>query len=166
MDAPALETHDLSVSYRGKPVLHGVDVEVPGGSLTGIMGPNGAGKSTLLKAIMGVIPADTGWVKILGKPLKAVTGRVGYVPQRETVDTLAERLSYTAAPLTARQQDQLVQVLSNPQKAARSTGTPATRAAAQPGEKKAKSAASGATTLENWVGRLLGLRNSVPSGVR
>ncbi len=86
MDAPALETHDLSVSYRGKPVLHGVDIEVPAGSLTGIMGPNGAGKSTLLKAIMGVIPVDTGWVKILGKPLRAVTGRVGYVPQRESVD--------------------------------------------------------------------------------
>jgi manganese/zinc/iron transport system ATP- binding protein len=86
MDAPALETHDLSVSYLGKPVLHGVDIEVPRGSLTGIMGPNGAGKSTLLKAIMGVIPADNGWVKILGKPLREVTGRVGYVPQREAVD--------------------------------------------------------------------------------
>jgi manganese/zinc/iron transport system ATP- binding protein len=86
MDAPALETHDLSVSYLGKPVLHGVDIEVPCGSLTGIMGPNGAGKSTLLKVIMGVMPADNGWVKILGKPLREVTGRVGYVPQREAVD--------------------------------------------------------------------------------
>lgn len=86
MDPPALETHDLSVSYHGKPVLHGVDIEVPCGSLTGIMGPNGAGKSTLLKVIMGVMPADNGWVKILGKPLREVTGRVGYVPQREAVD--------------------------------------------------------------------------------
>jgi manganese/zinc/iron transport system ATP- binding protein len=83
---PALETHDLSVSYRGKPVLHGIDIEVPGGSLTGIMGPNGAGKSTLLKAIMGVIPATTGWVKILDRPLAHVMGMVGYVPQRESVD--------------------------------------------------------------------------------
>lgn len=82
----ALETHDLSVSYRGKPVLHGVDIEVPQGSLTGIMGPNGAGKSTLLKAIMGVIPAAGGWVKILDRPLREVLGRVGYVPQRESVD--------------------------------------------------------------------------------
>lgn len=82
----ALETHDLSVSYRGKPVLHGVDIAVPPGSLTGVMGPNGAGKSTLLKAIMGVIPVDTGWVKVLGKPLREVIGKVGYVPQRESVD--------------------------------------------------------------------------------
>lgn len=86
MSAPALETHDLSVSYRGTPVLHGVDVEIPYGSLTGIMGPNGAGKSTLLKAIMGVVKPDSGWVKLLDKPLNQVLGRIGYVPQRESVD--------------------------------------------------------------------------------
>lgn len=86
MPAPALETHDLAVSYRGKPVLHGVDIEIPHGSLTGVMGPNGAGKSTLLKTIMGVVRPDNGWVKILDKPLKEVLGRVGYVPQRESVD--------------------------------------------------------------------------------
>jgi len=86
MSTPALETHDLSVSYRGKPVLHGVDIEIPYGSLTGIMGPNGAGKSTLLKAIMDVVQPDNGWVKLLNKPLKEVLGRIGYVPQRESVD--------------------------------------------------------------------------------
>ncbi|RYD17884.1 MAG: metal ABC transporter ATP-binding protein [Verrucomicrobiaceae bacterium] len=86
MSKPALETHDLAVSYRGKPVLHGVDIEIPHGSLTGVMGPNGAGKSTLLKAIMGVVQPDTGWVKLLDKPLKEVLGRIGYVPQRESVD--------------------------------------------------------------------------------
>jgi manganese/zinc/iron transport system ATP- binding protein len=86
MNVPALETHELSVSYRGKPVLHGVDIEVPAGTLTGIMGPNGAGKSTLLKAVMGVIQPDSGWVKLLGKPLGEVLGRIGYVPQRESVD--------------------------------------------------------------------------------
>ncbi len=86
MTVPALETHDLAVSYRGKPVLRGVDIEIPRGTLTGIMGPNGAGKSTLLKAIMGVVPPDAGWVKVLDKPLAEVLGRIGYVPQRETVD--------------------------------------------------------------------------------
>ena len=86
MIVSALETHELSVSYRGKPVLHGVDIEVPAGTLTGIMGPNGAGKSTLLKAVMGVIQPDSGWVKLLGKPLGEVLGRIGYVPQRESVD--------------------------------------------------------------------------------
>lgn len=86
MSQAALETHDLSVSYRGKPVLIGVDVEIPYGTITGIMGPNGAGKSTLLRTIMNDIRPDTGWVKLLGRQLDQVVGRVGYVPQRESVD--------------------------------------------------------------------------------
>ena len=86
MNAPALETHNLSVSYRGKPVLQGVDLTIPAGSLTGLMGPNGAGKSTLLKTIIGEIQPDSGWAKLLGEPLERVLGRVGYVPQRESID--------------------------------------------------------------------------------
>ena len=86
MITPALETHNLSVSYQGKPVLQGVDLAVPPGSLTGLMGPNGAGKSTLLKTIIGEIRPDSGWVKLLGEPLANVLGRVGYVPQREAID--------------------------------------------------------------------------------
>jgi len=86
MNAPALETHNLSVSYRGKPVLQGVDLAISPGSLTGLMGPNGAGKSTLLKTIIGEIQPDSGWSKLLGAPLAKVLGRVGYVPQRESID--------------------------------------------------------------------------------
>lgn len=82
----ALETHNLSVSYRGKPVLQGVDLEIAAGTLTGLMGPNGAGKSTLLKTMIGEIEPDSGWTRLLGKPLADVLGRVGYVPQREAID--------------------------------------------------------------------------------
>ena len=46
-DSP-LEIHDLTVAYRDKPVLLGVDLVVPAGKLIGIVGPNGAGKSTLI----------------------------------------------------------------------------------------------------------------------
>lgn len=86
METIPLETHDLTVAYGKKPVLYGIDVEVPEGKLIGIVGPNGAGKSTLIKAIMGVVPMTSGWVKIFGKPFKANAKRVGYVPQRESVD--------------------------------------------------------------------------------
>lgn len=85
-DTPALETHSLSVSYRGKPVLLGVDLAIPRGTLTGLMGPNGAGKSTLLKTVIGEIRPDAGWTKLLGEPLQRVLGRIGYVPQRESID--------------------------------------------------------------------------------
>jgi manganese/zinc/iron transport system ATP- binding protein len=84
--APALEIHDLTVAYHKKPVLWGIDVVVPRGQLVGIVGPNGAGKSTLIKACMDLLPVSSGWVKIFGEPLRGPTQRVGYVPQRESVD--------------------------------------------------------------------------------
>ena len=82
----ALETHDLTVTYHKQPALYGIDVEIPMGSLVGIVGPNGAGKSTLIKAVMGVVPSSGGWVKVFGKPVRENLRRVGYVPQRESVD--------------------------------------------------------------------------------
>ncbi|MBK1855063.1 metal ABC transporter ATP-binding protein [Verrucomicrobiaceae bacterium 5K15] len=82
----ALETHDLTVTYHKRPVLYGIDVAVPKGNLVGIIGPNGAGKSTLIKSIMGVVPSSGGWVEVFGEPLKHNLHRVGYVPQRESVD--------------------------------------------------------------------------------
>jgi manganese/zinc/iron transport system ATP- binding protein len=81
-----LEVHDLTVAYHKKPVLWGVDLRVPAGQLIGIIGPNGAGKSTLIKASMGLLPLQSGWVRMFGKPLSEVPTRVGYVPQRESVD--------------------------------------------------------------------------------
>jgi manganese/zinc/iron transport system ATP- binding protein len=83
---PPLEIHDLTVAYHQKPVLWGVDAVVPAGQLIGIVGPNGAGKSTLIKACMGLVPAASGWVRFFGGPLSAAATRVGYVPQRESVD--------------------------------------------------------------------------------
>ena len=81
-----LEVHDLTAGYHKKPVLWGIDLKVPKGKLVGIVGPNGAGKSTLIKAAMGLVPPSSGWVKIFGKPYTENRRRVGYVPQRESVD--------------------------------------------------------------------------------
>jgi manganese/zinc/iron transport system ATP- binding protein len=83
---PALEVHDLTVSYHRKPVLWNVDLAVPQGKLVGIIGPNGAGKSTLIKAIMGLLPLSSGWVQVFGRPVESQRDKVGYVPQRESVD--------------------------------------------------------------------------------
>ncbi len=84
-DVP-LEIHDMTVAYHKKPVLWGVDLAVPKGKLIGIVGPNGAGKSTLIRSIMGLQPLSSGWVKIFGKTYRKNLRRVGYVPQRESVD--------------------------------------------------------------------------------
>ncbi len=83
---PPLEIHDLTVAYDRRPVLWGIDVTVPTGKLVGLVGPNGAGKSTLIKACMGLVPISGGWVKLFGEPMERGHRRVGYVPQRESVD--------------------------------------------------------------------------------
>lgn len=82
----AVEVHDLTVAYHRRPVLWGVDFTLPAGHLIGLIGPNGAGKSTLLKAMLNMVPAASGWVKIYGKPYAQQKRLVGYVPQRESVD--------------------------------------------------------------------------------
>jgi manganese/zinc/iron transport system ATP- binding protein len=83
---PPLEIHDLTVAYHKKPVLWGVDVTIPAGELVGVVGPNGAGKSTLIKAVMGLVPTSSGWIRIFGQPARKNLARVAYVPQRESVD--------------------------------------------------------------------------------
>ena len=81
-----LSVYDLTVAYDRKPVVWDVEFDIPGGSLVGIVGPNGAGKSTLLKAVMDLIPRVSGRVQVFGNTYRKNRNRVGYVPQRESVD--------------------------------------------------------------------------------
>lgn len=86
VENPVVEVHDLTVSYDRKPVLWGIDLTLPAGSLVGVIGPNGAGKSTLIKAMMDLLPTGSGYVRIFDKPIAEVRNRISYVPQRESVD--------------------------------------------------------------------------------
>ena len=83
---PALEVRDLTVAYATKPVLWDVNFRAPAGATIAIVGPNGAGKSTLLKATLGLVPAASGEVRVLGQTVDKARRLIGYVPQRESVD--------------------------------------------------------------------------------
>ena len=85
---PGLAVHveDLTVAYQSRPVLWDVDYDVPPGVLAAIVGPNGAGKSTLIQAILGLVRPTAGHVTIHGRPYDRQRRRVGYVPQRTSVD--------------------------------------------------------------------------------
>ena len=84
--SPILEFHDVTVAYGRRPVLWNIDLAIDDACLFGIIGPNGAGKSTLLKAALGLVPLAGGSIRFFGQPFAEVRSRVGYVPQRETVD--------------------------------------------------------------------------------
>lgn len=81
-----LSVYDLTVAYHRKPVIWDIGFDIPEGALVGVVGPNGAGKSTLLKAIMDLIPRVSGRVRVFGESYRQNRHRVGYVPQRESVD--------------------------------------------------------------------------------
>lgn len=84
--ASPLAIDDLTVAYHRKPVIWDVGFELPAGQLIAVVGPNGAGKSTLLKAVMDLIPRASGRVRVFGGTYRNHRHRVGYVPQRESVD--------------------------------------------------------------------------------
>ena len=70
MTAPVLELEALDVRYGSVPAVRGLSLELQRGELVGLIGPNGAGKSTTLHAIMGVVPAAAGDVRLDGRSLR------------------------------------------------------------------------------------------------
>ncbi|MDN5210702.1 metal ABC transporter ATP-binding protein [Fulvivirgaceae bacterium BMA12] len=86
VEDPAVEVHDLTVTYHKKPVLWDIDLTLPRGAIIGIIGPNGAGKSTLIKSMMNLIPHSSGYVRIFDSNIDEVRPQVSYVPQKESVD--------------------------------------------------------------------------------
>lgn len=84
-DSP-LSIHAMTVAYHRKPVLWDVDYDAPPNKLIAIVGPNGAGKSTLIKACLGLVPRASGQVEFWSQTYRRARSRIGYVPQRESVD--------------------------------------------------------------------------------
>ena len=82
----AFTVEDLTVAYRNTPVLWDVDAQIPRRSMTCLVGPNGAGKSTFPNACLGLVPLSAGTITLLGVPQKPGLRKVGYVPQRTSVD--------------------------------------------------------------------------------
>jgi len=73
----------IEVHLGGRRVLHGVDLNLPAGSLTAVLGPNGAGKSTLLAVLATLRRPAAGAARIAGHPLPrgadAARARLGFV---------------------------------------------------------------------------------------
>lgn len=83
----AVHVENLKV-VRGKRVaLHDFSVQIPRGTITGLLGPSGCGKTTLMRSIVGTQIVASGTVTVLGHPAgsPALRHRVGYVTQDPTI---------------------------------------------------------------------------------
>jgi len=96
----------LRVVRGTREVLHGLDVQIEAGSVTGLVGPSGCGKTTLLRSVVGVQIVAGGSIKVLGLSAgdPALRKRIGYSTQSPAVyldATVSENLSYFSTVLHA-----------------------------------------------------------------
>jgi ABC-type Mn2+/Zn2+ transport system ATPase subunit len=101
----AITVEGLCVKANDRHLIENITFSVEDGSIVAIIGPNGAGKTTLVRAILGLIPYESGSVLMFGKPFRHSNSdiRVGYVPQRIEFDrtfplTVSELLRFTVPP--------------------------------------------------------------------
>ena len=87
----AIRTHDIGFAYDSHPILNGLSLELPRGSVYGLLGCNGSGKTTLIKLLLGIFEPSAGRCEVLGlDPARdpvAVRASLGYVPQVSDFDT-------------------------------------------------------------------------------
>ena len=67
MSALPLQVTGLTKHYADKTVLAGVDIALASGEVLCILGPNGAGKTTLISAVLGLVSADSGQIRLFGQ---------------------------------------------------------------------------------------------------
>jgi lipopolysaccharide export system ATP-binding protein len=78
-------------SFRRRPVVRGVSLQVRRGEAVGLLGPNGAGKTTCFYMITGLIPVDTGSIFLDGHDITALPMYrrarlgIGYLPQEASI---------------------------------------------------------------------------------
>jgi zinc/manganese transport system ATP-binding protein len=75
------------VRLGGKPVFSDVELTVASGEFLAVLGPNGSGKSTLMKAILELVPMQSGSITVFGQPPGRARGQIGYLPQRREFDS-------------------------------------------------------------------------------
>ncbi len=88
LDSAALEIRGLDVVYpkTQKLAVKDINITLLSGTTTALVGPNGAGKSTLFKTITGLLPLQSGNIRIFGSSLEDSHHRVVYLPQRSEID--------------------------------------------------------------------------------
>jgi zinc/manganese transport system ATP-binding protein len=79
--APVLELEHVTLELGGRTILRDTGFVVNQGEFIGVLGPNGAGKTTLMRAVLGLVPAASGAIRVLGQPVERGNAAIGYMPQ-------------------------------------------------------------------------------------
>jgi len=95
MDDALLCVEAADFGYQGRPVVHRASLVVRPGEFVILVGSNGSGKTTLLRGLLGFLPPQSGRVE------RRPGLRIGYVPQRETLDPLYPLSGFDVALLGA-----------------------------------------------------------------
>jgi ABC-2 type transport system ATP-binding protein len=89
-DNLAIAASGLAKSYRDVPVLSGVDLEIPRGSVFALLGPNGSGKTTTVRILATLTEADAGRARVAGFDVRrersAVRRRISLTGQFAALD--------------------------------------------------------------------------------
>ncbi|MEU0542210.1 ATP-binding cassette domain-containing protein [Nocardia sp. NPDC005978] len=133
---PAIEVSGLTKSFGDKPVLRGIDVNVPEGTIFSLLGPNGAGKTTMVRILATLGTPDAGEVRVGGHdPVRepgAVRDIIGVTGQFSAVDPvltglenlrLLGRLLHLGAAETDRRTTRLLEQFSLTEAAGKRAGT-------------------------------------------
>jgi ABC-2 type transport system ATP-binding protein len=82
---PSITLRGLRKRFGTRVALDGIELELSGAHLVGVVGPDGAGKTTLLRALAGLLEVDADEARVLGYDLRGdvrgLKSEVGYVPQ-------------------------------------------------------------------------------------
>ncbi len=87
----SLVAENLAKQYKSRKVVNGVSLTVTSGEIVGLLGPNGAGKTTSFYMIVGLVPRDSGRIKIDNKDVSMLPVHararlgLGYLPQEASV---------------------------------------------------------------------------------
>ena len=102
-DRLAISATGVTKRYGDVAALDGIDLEVPTGSILGLVGPNGAGKTTLIRILVGALTPDAGAIEVLGldphRERHALRAEIGYMPQAPVLYqdlTVVENVSFFA----------------------------------------------------------------------
>ncbi len=88
---PGLTVRSVGKSYKRRPVLRDVSLDLHRGEVIGLLGPNGAGKTTCFYAVTGLVTPDAGTITIDGEDVTALPMYrrarlgLGYLPQEASI---------------------------------------------------------------------------------